>query len=157
MEIQKLYDLDDIESDDITIGLVRLAKHIPDHEFFFTVNQKNGLNFRRTDDLVFEGAYYHYHFSRFETYDKFTKTCFTFISNRSFESRQKKTHTELFLQEDNIKFLLNNQAEVQYILHSSEQFPDFSVILLAENLAFPIQDYNLSSEEELYQIIQYYE
>ncbi|WP_027387449.1 IPExxxVDY family protein [Chryseobacterium gregarium] len=157
MEIQKLYDLDDIESDDITIGLVRLAKHIPDHEFFFTVNQKNGLNFRRIDDLVFEGAHYHYHFSRFETYDKFTKTCFTFISNRSFESRQKKTHTELFLQEDNIKFLLNNQVEVQYILHSSEQFPDFSVILLPENLVFPIQDYILSSEEELYQIIQYYE
>lgn len=157
MEIQNLYDLDDVEFEDITIGLVRLAKHIPDHEFFYSVNQKNDLNFRRIDDFVFQGSYYDYHFSRFEAYHKFTKTCFTFISNRSFESRQTKLHTELFLQEDNIKFLLNNQVEVQYILHSSEQFPDFSVILLPENLVFPIQDYTLSSEEELYQIIQYYE
>ncbi|MCJ8153530.1 IPExxxVDY family protein [Chryseobacterium sp. SSA4.19] len=157
MEIQKLYDPDDIEFENITIGLVRLAKHIPDHEFFYTVNQKNDLNFKRIDDFIFQGSYYDYYFSRFEAYHKFSKTCFTFISNRSFESRQKKTHTELFLQEENIKFLLNNQAEVQYILHSSEQFPDFSVILLPENLVFPIQDYILSSEEELYQIIQYYE
>ncbi len=34
MEIQKLYDLDDIEFEDIAIGLVRLAKDIPAHEFF---------------------------------------------------------------------------------------------------------------------------
>jgi hypothetical protein len=29
LEIQKLYDLDDIEFEDIAIGLVRLAKDIP--------------------------------------------------------------------------------------------------------------------------------
>lgn len=69
----------------------------------------------------------------------------------------KKVQTELFTEEENIKFLLNNQVDVEYILHSSEQFPDFSVILLPENLVFPIQDYTLSSDEELYQIIQYYE
>lgn len=70
---------------------------------------------------------------------------------------KKKVQTELFTEEENIKFLLNNQVDVEYILHSSEQFPDFSVILLPENLVFPIQDYTLSSDEELYQIIQYYE
>ncbi|MFP7658315.1 hypothetical protein ACJ5H0_21865 [Chryseobacterium proteolyticum] len=70
---------------------------------------------------------------------------------------KKKIQTELFAEEENIKFLLNNQVDVEYILHSSEQFPDFSVILLPENLVFPIQDYTLSSEEELYQIIHYYE
>jgi deoxyhypusine synthase len=37
LEIQKLYDIDDIEFEDITIGLVRLAKNIPDHEFFYKV------------------------------------------------------------------------------------------------------------------------
>ncbi|MDH6251126.1 hypothetical protein M2347_000853 [Chryseobacterium sp. H1D6B] len=157
MEIQKLYDLDDIEFEDITIGLVRLAKNIPDHEFFYKVNQNNNLKFARIKDLVFHGSYYDYHFQRFEAYHKFTKTCFTFISNRSIQSNQKKLQTELFSGEDNIKFLLNNQADVEYILHSSEQFPDFSVILLPENLVFPIQDYTLSSDEELYQIIQYYE
>ncbi|KMQ67106.1 hypothetical protein ACM39_15090 [Chryseobacterium sp. FH2] len=157
MEIQKLYDLDDIEFEDITIGLVRLAKNIPDHEFFFKINHNNNLKFSRKQDLVLHGDYYDYFFPRFEAYHKFTKTCFTFISNKSTESKQKKLQTELFSEEDNIKFLLNNQVEVQYILHSSEQFPDFSVILLPENLVFPIQDYTLGSEEELYQIIQYYE
>ena len=157
MEIQKLYDLGDIEFEDITIGLVRLAKNIPDHEFFFKINQSNDLTFSRIKDLVFHGVYYDYYFPRFEAYHKFTKTCFTFISNKSSESKLKKLQTELFSEEENIKFLLNNQTEVEYILHSSEQFPDFSVILLPENLVFPIQDYNLSSDEELYQIIQYYE
>lgn len=157
MEIQKLYDLDDIEFEDIAIALVRLVKHIPDHEFFFKINQNNDLKFSRITDLVYHGTYYDFYFPRFEAYHKHTKTCFTFISNKSSESNQKKLQTELFAEEENIKFLLNNHPDVEYILHSSEQFPDFSVILLAENLAFPIQDYNLSSEEELYQIIQYYE
>lgn len=157
MEIQKLYDLDDVEFEDITIGLVRLAKNIPDHEFFYKVNKNNDLNFKRISDLIFNGDFYDYHFPRFEAYHKFTKTCFTFISNKCSESKQKKIQTELFSEEENIKFLLNNQVDVEYILHTSEQFPDFSVILLPENLVFPIQDYILSSQEELYQIIQYYE
>ena len=58
---------------------------------------------------------------------------------------------------ENIKFLLNNQPDIEYILHSSEQFDDFSVISLPENLVFQIQEYLLSSDEELYQLIQYYE
>lgn len=157
MEIQKLYDLDDTEFEDIAIGLVRLAKDVPAHEFFYKTNQLNGLTFSRKKDVIIHGAYYDYHFPRFEAYDKFTKSCFTFISNRSSESKQKKLQTELFTEEENIKFLLNNQVDVEYILHTSEQIPDFSVILLPENLVFPIQDYTLSSEEELYQIIQYYE
>ncbi|MEJ5105847.1 IPExxxVDY family protein [Chryseobacterium sp. MYb328] len=157
MEIQKLYDLDDIEFEDIAIGLVRLAKDIPAHEFFYKINQLNNLSFSRKKDMVFHGDYYDYFFPRFEAYHKFSKTCFTFISNKSSESKQKKVQTELFTEEENIKFLLNNQVDVEYILHSSEQFPDFSVILLPENLVFPIQDYTLSSDEELYQIIQYYE
>ncbi|NIF03883.1 IPExxxVDY family protein [Chryseobacterium sp. Tr-659] len=157
MEIQKLYDLDDIEFEDIAIGLVRLAKDIPAHEFFYKINQTNNLSFSRKKDFVLHGDYYDYFFPRFEAYHKYSKTCFTFISNKSSESKQKKVQTELFTQEENIKFLLNNQVDVEYILHSSEQFPDFSVILLPENLVFPIQDYTLSSDEELYQIIQYYE
>ncbi|PKF74581.1 IPExxxVDY family protein [Chryseobacterium sp. PMSZPI] len=157
MEIQKLYDFDDIEFEDIAIGLVRLAKDIPAHEFFYKINQTNDLNFSRKKDLVFHGDYFDYFFPRFEAYHKYSKTCFTFISNKSSESKQKKVQTELFTEEENIKFLLNNQVDVEYILHTSEQFPDFSVILLPENLVFPIQDYTLSSDEELYQIIQYYE
>ncbi len=47
MEIQKLYDLDDIEFEDIAIGLVRLAKDIPAHEFFYKINHLNNLSFSR--------------------------------------------------------------------------------------------------------------
>ena len=89
MEIQKLYDLDDIEFEDIAIGLVRLAKNIPAHEFFYTINQNNDLKFSRKKDLIFHGAYFEYSFPRYEAYHKFTKTCFTFISNRCSESNQK--------------------------------------------------------------------
>ncbi|WP_209390215.1 IPExxxVDY family protein [Chryseobacterium sp. RR2-3-20] len=157
MEIQKLYDFDETDFEDITIGLVRLVKHIPDHEFFFKINHFNDLKFSRIEDLIYNGKYYDFSFPRYEAYHKYTKTCFTFIANKSSESKQKKLQTELFSEEENIKFLLNNHPDVEYILHSSEQFPDFSVILLAENLVFPIQDYIIGSEEELYQIIQYYE
>ncbi|WP_407404567.1 IPExxxVDY family protein [Chryseobacterium sp.] len=157
MENQKLYDFDDIEFDDITIALVRLTKHIPDHEFFFKLNNHNHFSFSRIDDLILHSNYYNHYFPRFEGYHKSSKTRFTFISNRSSQNKQKKTPTELFLYEENIKYLLNNQSEVEYILLCSEHFADFSVILLPENLVFPVQEYKLSSEEELYQIIQYYE
>jgi hypothetical protein len=90
LEIQKLYDLDDIEFEDIAIGLVRLAKDIPAHEFFYKINQNNNLSFSRKKDLVFHGDYYDYFFPRFEAYHKYSKTCFTFISNKSSESKQKK-------------------------------------------------------------------
>jgi len=155
--IQNLYDDDEADAEFINVSLVRLAKNIADHEFFFQVNHINQLKFSRIADVVFHGIYYDYHFTRFQAYHHFSETCFTFISNRSSESIQKKVKRELFTGEENIKFLLNNKTEVEYILHSSEHFPDFSVILLPENLVFPRQDYVLSSEEELYQILQYYE
>lgn len=53
LEIQKLYDLDDIEFEDIAIGLVRLAKDIPAHEFFYKINQANNLSFSRKKILSF--------------------------------------------------------------------------------------------------------
>jgi hypothetical protein len=62
LEIQKLYDLDDIEFEDIAIGLVRLAKNIPDHEFFYKINQNNDLTFKRIEDVILHGSYYDYFF-----------------------------------------------------------------------------------------------
>ena len=159
MEIQKLYDFDELDSEDIAINLVRLAKHIPDHEFFFQTNTINNeyLNFSRVDDLIIQGQYFDYYFPRFQGYHKFSKTCFTVIANKCVHSEQKQEITELFTNEDNIKHLLNNHTDVDYLIHSSEEYPDFSVILWPTNLVFPLQEYMLSFEEELYQIIQYYE
>jgi len=66
LEIQKLYDLDDIEFEDITIALVRLAKDIPAHEFFYKINQNNNLSFSRKKDLVFHGDYFDYFITSFQ-------------------------------------------------------------------------------------------
>lgn len=156
MEIQKII-LDDSEDDEISIGLVRLAKQMPDYEFFFLINRMNSFCFKRIDDLVTEGIYYSYHYPVFEGYSKDTKDCFHFISNRSSQSIQKKEITELFSDEQDFNFLLNNFQEADYIIKSSEKFPDFSLILLPENLTFQIQEIPLSSNEELYQTLQYYE
>lgn len=157
MEVQKLYDFDEIEFEDITVSLVRLVKSIPDHEFFYKLNQINNLCFSRIDDLIYECPDDKYHFPRYQAYHTITKTYFTFICNKSSDQIFRKSKKNVFGYEENVKFLLNNQREVEYILHSSEQFPDFFVISLPENLVFPLQDYNLNSNEELYQIIQYYE
>lgn len=156
MEIQKFI-LDDFETDDITVGLVRLAKQIPDFEFFFRVNEVNSFTFSRIEDLVLEGNYYSYAFPVFEGYSKVEKTCFRFISNRSSESRLKKEITELFTDEQNIKLLLNNHPDIDYIIKTSDKIADFSLILLPENIAFATQELVLENDSELYQTIQYYE
>ena len=157
MEIQKLYDDKEWIHDDVSIGIIRLVSKIPNYQFFYQLNITNDLEFTRIQDLIIEGEYYTYFFPRFETYQKSSKTCFTIISNKSSESIEKKKPTELFVQEDNIKFLLNNHHDADYIIKTNEEYPDFSVILLPENLAFTIQDYILSSEDELYLTLQYYE
>ena len=159
MEKQNLYDWDELESEDLSIGLLRLSKEIPDYEFFFHVNNLNTehLQFSRVEDLVLQGKYFDHSFPRFQGYHNTTKTCITVISNKSSESLQKSEITELFVTEEHIKYLLNHLHDVDYVIHTSDEVPDFSVILLPKDLAFPLQEDLLSSEDELYQIIQYYE
>ena len=156
MEIQKFI-LDDFEDDEITIGLLRLAKQVPDFELFFKINAINNFCFSRIEDLKIVGEYYDYFFSVFEGYSVNSKSCFRFISNKSWKSIQKKEVTELFSNEHNIKLLLENNADIDYIIKSSDKFADFSLILLPENLTFSLQEITISSDTELYQTIQYYE
>lgn len=156
MEIQKII-LDETEEEDLCIGLVSMAKQVPDYAFFFKINQINPFCFQRIDDLVIEGFYYRYHFPVFEGYHSETKTQYRFIANKSSESFQKRQITELFSEEQNIKFLLNDFPNADYIIKSSDKFPDFSLLLQPENLVFKFQEILLSSNEELYQTIQYYE
>jgi len=142
---------------EITIGLVRLIKTIPEHELFFILNKINDFKFKRINDIKIKGEYFDYYFSRYQAYDKYSKNCYSFISNKSIRSDQKKVQNQLFSDESNIKFLLNLHQDADYILTNSDMFADFSLILLPENFVFQIQEYLLSSEEELYQLIQYYE
>lgn len=159
MEKQNLYDWDEIEAEDLTIGLLRLTKELPSHELFFQVNNLNedNLLFSRIDDLVIHGTYFDYFFPRFQGYHKTTKSCITIVANKSSQSHQKSEITELFVTEDHIKYLLNHLHDVDYVIHTSDEVPDFSVILWPKDLVFPLQEDLLSSDDELYQIIQYYE
>ena len=147
MKSQKI--LLDIEDDDeqLILGLVRLAKEIPEHELFFHINTINNFKLNRIKDLVLIGDYYDYHFPRFQGFHYESKVCIQFIANKSSQNIQKKIATELFSEEQDIK----------YLLKISEPSPDFSLILLPENLLFPIQTFLLSPIEELYQTMQYYE
>lgn len=157
MKIQKQFFSLEEDDDDLTIGLVRLAKEIPDYELFFSINRFNHFSFSRIEDLVIDGDYFTYRFTQFQAYHHEVKTCFRFISNASYESIQKKDSFELFSAEESVKFLLHNQMDVDYIATSSDVIADFSLILLPELLVFQIQEFSLSSVDELYQIIQYYE
>lgn len=157
MKTQKL--LWDIEEEDkeITLGLVRLAKEVPHHELFFHINTINSFNFSRISDFIFEGNHFDYFFPRFEGFHSDSKICIHFIGNKSYHHIQKKISTELFSGEHETKILLEHFQDVDYIIKTSEPFDDFSLILLPENIVFKIQDFSLAPQEELYQIIQYYE
>lgn len=157
MKIKKQFLKLEEDHTEITIGLIRLIKAIPEHELFFLLNKTNDFNFKRIEDIAIKGEFFDYAFSRYQAYDRFSKNCYHFISNKSILSIEKKVQNQLFSDESNIKFLLNLHQDVDYILTNSDIFADFSLILLPENFVFKIQEYSLSSEEELYQLIQYYE
>lgn len=157
MKPQKI--LLDIEDDDeeITLGLVRVAKEVPHHELFYHLNNLNSFQFSRISDLVYRGNYFDYSFPRYQGFHSDSKICVQFIANRSSQNFQKKMSAELFFGEQETKFLIDHFQDVDYLLRTSEPFGDFSLILLPENLMFPIQSFPLQPDAELYQIIQYYD
>ncbi len=156
MKAQK-FTLEIEEDDEITLGLVRLAKEVSDYELFYHLNMLNSFKFTRISDLSFHGTYYDYYFPRFQGFHHDTQICVSFIANHSSHSIQKKKSAELFNNEEDTKYLLENFNDVNYLIKTSEPFDDFSVILLPENLTFQIQDFQLSPMDELYQLIQYYD
>ena len=149
--------LDDLEEDQKTLGLIRAVKKIPEHEFIFGVNCVNNFNFKRINDLKYCGKYYDYHFSVYQGYDMKYKNCIHIISNKSSSFKQKNEITELFIDEQNERFLLKKYQDIDYIIKTSDDIHDFSLILLPKILAFDVQKYILSSEEELYHLIQNYD
>ena len=156
MKTQKLT-LEIDADEEIILGLVRLAKEVPDYELFYHLNSLNPFQFRRVNDLVFHGTYYDYYYPKFEAFHHDSKICIHIIANKSDRSILKKMNTELFSNEENTKLLLENYEDVDYLITTYEPFGDFSVILLPENLMFQIQDFLLSPSAELYHLIQYYE
>lgn len=156
MKLKKLF-LDQEEEEPLNVGLLRLAKNIPDHEFFFHINHLNFFKFARKDDFIIQAQYNNYHFSCYIAHDEVSKSVWKILSNKSTDTFKKKEQDRLFADEQDIKFLLEQHQEVDYIISTGDDFMDFSLILLPDNLSFPIQDFSLEPDEELYQIILYYE
>lgn len=156
MKSLKLF-LDTEDEEDLNLGLIRLTREIPDYELFYHINGINGVGFKRIKELRKTGVYYDYYHQRFEAYFAHNKSCIQFIANKSSESVQKQQVTELFVEENEVNYLLPNHKDVDYLLKSSDSFADFSVILLPETFMFQLQEFQLSSDDELFQLIQYYE
>lgn len=157
MKIQKQFlDLEDDEGE-LVIGLAKLVKPIADYELFFHINKLNGYQFSRTEDILIHRKYHDYYFTKFEAYHPENKTCIKFISNRSVHSVKKTGLTELFSDEENVMFFLKKHQDIDYIVSSFDAFPNFSLFLQPKGIMFKIQQFSLSPDEELYNVIQYYE
>lgn len=149
--------LDDFPEEDIKLGLIRMVEKRPDYEFFFHVNSVNNFCFARSEDIKQCGEYYDYSFACYEGYDRIHKSCIKIIRNKSIAAVQKKEINELFLAEQEDKYLISKYKDIDYIIKTSDGIDDFSLILLPNFLAFEVQEYILSSHEELCQTLQYYE
>ncbi len=156
MKNLKLF-LDDEDEEDLSLGLIRLVKNLPGYEFFYHINSINESKFNRIDDLIKVGLYYDYAHARFETFHFETKTCIQIISNKSISTTKKKEQLELFSHEEEFNYLLPLHKDVGYIIKTSDNINDFSLILTPENIMFSIQNFQLSPDDELYKLIQYYE
>lgn len=144
-------ELDD-EDEPLSLGWIRPLKTAPLHEVFFELNRRNDFSFERTEDLKYKKFY----FPRFEGLHSESQTLYIIIANKSFPKR-KKTSDELFSQIEEVKYLFPTNREMEYLIYAKDSIADFSVILLPENLLYPIQEFSLTPQNELYKLIQYYE
>lgn len=155
MKNKKLFlDLDEEEC--ISVGLIRLKKKLPYHEFFFRINQQNTFQFCRKKDLLIEDFSGYYNFPIFEAYNKLAQTTYRIIANKSCGSQRKeKPIEELFdlITED--KFFINEN--IDFIIFSKEEGGDFSLMKIPEDWLQSMEFYTLSSEQELYQTILNYD
>lgn len=152
MKSKKIFlELDD-EEEPLTLGWIRQKKSLPLHELFFEVNRCNGFPFHRIQDL----EYRNFCFARYEGRHEETQTLYHIVSNKSFHQRQK-TSNELFSQIEEVEYLFPQNREIAYIMYAKDSIPDFSVILLPENLRLSPQLFSLTPQSELYKLIQYYE
>lgn len=144
-------DFDDEEP--LTVGLIRLAKHIPYHQFFFDTNRLNHFNFRRSPDFVARYGHTDYEFLSMHSYDSEEKTCYQIIANKSFVKKENKP-SNLFEGSQEVHYLLEEHQDVDLLINIKDSFPDFSLILFPENSIFPVQEYQIQPEELIYQYIQ---
>ena len=146
---------DEDEIEEVSLGLLRLSDKIHPHEFFFKINSSRKLQFERTVDLEICGEYFNYQHSVFQACDRQTRNIIRLFKNKSCLSHQKKEIDELFSDENPIHYLIPKAEEVDYIMFSSDNIADFSVLLPSQNINFSIQELITDSNHPLYKLIQY--
>ncbi|RQP08425.1 MAG: IPExxxVDY family protein [Chryseobacterium sp.] len=153
----KTFLLEDDDDEPMLIGLIRLVRKLPLHEIFFELNKHNPFVFRRAKDFIttsFAGETAH---AVFKAYDESSDTDFTMISNLSFETSLSAPADNLFGSYTVVSHILRAHHDVDFLLIVKDSIPDFSLILLPDNLCFQIQPYRLDPDLELYKQILYYE
>lgn len=153
-KVNFLLDFDDFE--ELSIGFLPISSAVIEHELFYTLNKMNDFYFKRTEDLVYKGTYYDYYHSVFTAHQQSSKTSLMVIANQSYDSVQKKEITELFVDEQNVNFLLKNRPSGGYLIQLTPISDDFSLILLPEGLS-SIEKFNIKPSQKLYHLIETYE
>lgn len=145
--------LEDYVSESTSIGLVRLIKHFPSHQLFFKIGKKKNIYFQRKEDISVKGRFYEHYHAVYQAYDSDNDWEITFITNKSVDFMKVKEIDELFIDEDEIHYLLNNFKDVDYIIKVSSEISDYNEIGLPNDLMFHIQNYELFVHQPLWSII----
>ena len=96
MKSQKiLLEIED-EDEEITLGLIRLAKEVPEHELFYQLNVRNSFKLTRIADLVYCGAYYDYFFPGLKVFIVIRKFVFSLLQTNPPNIFRKKFRTNYF-------------------------------------------------------------
>lgn len=156
MKNQILFLDEEEEIETLNLGLLRQVMDLPSHEFFFKINQKTSFQFGRERDLEVVTSHFCHTHLVYEACDERLKNKLRFIKNKSSDTKKIKEITELFVEEETENYLIP-MKDVDYIIKTSDNIDDFSVILLPESITFSIQNYTIDSDDNLYQLIQYYE
>lgn len=149
--------LDEDEDCNLKVGLLRQIYATPAHEFFYHFNRNFNFNVHRISDLLIRGVYYDYQHPVYQMYHPEYKVLLQFVANTSAQSIVKREISELFVDENDVNFLLNHHPDVDYIVKSSDSYIDFSLILHAEDLMFQMQNFSIDVHDELHKLLQYYE
>lgn len=147
----------DADNEPISIGLARLVKFLQPHILFFQINSQKNMRYQRKRDLEVFSEYYRYDHIVFEAHQPNWKNKILFIQNKNSNCTKIKEIDRLFVEETEDNYLLDKYTDVEYLVKTSNNIRNFSLISLPENLFFQIQPYELEPDNELYKIIQYYE
>jgi hypothetical protein len=151
-----IHQLDFSTSIEMPIGLVRCAKKLPEHSFFYQLNTVNPFFFERKKDLFVSGKYFDLYYPVFEAHEPENDFYFRFFSNHACKKIQKIEIAELFALDD-ISLCLFPKEEIGYITTCSYNSPEFSLILQPEEPLFQLENHILYPEDSLFDLIQYYE